>query len=79
MPALYALGQHAALVEAQRALAPGELIFAFLDDIYVVATKSRAHLASAVWQRLWNALQACALTWASYVPGAEVVGTHLQA
>eukprot|EP00969_Alexandrium_andersonii_P075407 3325011-Alexandrium_andersonii.AAC.1 len=35
MPALYALGQHAALAEADRQLHEDELLFAFLDDVYV--------------------------------------------
>ena len=35
MPALFALGQHGALLQAQSALEPGEDLFAFLDDVYV--------------------------------------------
>ena len=37
MPALYALGQHRALVAVQAILLPAQEIFAFLDDIWVVA------------------------------------------
>ena len=42
MPALYSLGQHDALVEADRELLPSETILAFLDDLYVVTSKARA-------------------------------------
>ena len=44
MPALYALGQHPALVELQRHLRPGELVFAYLDDIYVIVPSARARV-----------------------------------
>ena len=43
MPALFALGQHAALVEVNEKLQDGEFIFAFLDDIYVVSQPDRVH------------------------------------
>ena len=46
MPALYALGQHPALVELQRHLRPGELVFAYLDDIYVIVPSARARVVS---------------------------------
>ena len=36
MPALFALGQHDALVAIQNRLVPGERLMAFLDDIYAV-------------------------------------------
>ena len=42
MPALFALGQHPALQEAQAHLLPGEHLFAFLDDIYVICEPDRA-------------------------------------
>ena len=35
MPLLFSLGQHRALCEVQRRLRRDELMFAFLDDIYV--------------------------------------------
>ena len=38
MPALYALAQHDALVEADGQLLPSELLLAFLDDLYVVTS-----------------------------------------
>ena len=44
-PALYALGQHAALVAADQRLQPGECLAAFLDDVYVVTTPARAREA----------------------------------
>ena len=51
VPALFALGQHAALAEARRHLRPDELLLADLDDIYVITTAERAHGKA----RLWNA------------------------
>ena len=44
-PALYALGQHDALVAADERLQPGECLAAFLDDVYVVTTPARAREA----------------------------------
>ena len=44
-PALYALGQHDALVAADAQLRPGECLAAFLDDVYVVTTPARAREA----------------------------------
>ena len=41
MPALYALGQHAALQEVSDSLGEGELIFAYLDDVYVLCDPER--------------------------------------
>ena len=38
---LYSLGQHAALQSVQDAFLPGEQLFAFLDDIYVVCLPER--------------------------------------
>ena len=38
MPLLFSLGQHAALRAVQSQLQLGELVFAYLDDIYVVTT-----------------------------------------
>ena len=42
-PALFALGQHSALCSAASALHPAETLVAFLDDLYVVTTRGRAH------------------------------------
>ena len=41
MPLLFSLGQHAALRAVQRQLLPGELVLAYLDDIYVITTPDR--------------------------------------
>ena len=41
MPALYALGQHAALTQVHATLRHGEMLFAYLDDIYVLCDPSR--------------------------------------
>ena len=42
MPALFSLGQHAALRHAASQLMPGEHVFAYLDDLYVVCPRWRA-------------------------------------
>ena len=41
MPALFALGQHAALVHVDVSLHEGEMLFAFLDDIHILCDPSR--------------------------------------
>ena len=45
MPALFALAQHDALVTASGNLFLDELIFSFLDDLYVVTSRPRAYEA----------------------------------
>ena len=71
MPAFYALAQHDALCDLQGQLRDGEAVFAFLDDVYIVALpeKTRAlydALSNALWDRarirlherktrIWNA------------------------
>ena len=44
MPALFALAQHDALVEAASQLNPNERVFSFLDDLYVTTSKQRARV-----------------------------------
>ena len=44
MPALYALAQHPALAAVAAQLRPGEQVFAFLDDVYIVCRPDRASL-----------------------------------
>ena len=41
-PAFYALGQHNAFLAANAALQPGDSLFTFLDDLYLVTTPERA-------------------------------------
>ena len=48
MPALYALGQHPALVAAAATLLPGETVFAYLDDVYAVCQPERVHAVANV-------------------------------
>ena len=55
MPPLYALGQHPALEEVRGQLRPGEAIFAYLDDVYVLCQPDRA---TAVFDLLATALSA---------------------
>ena len=54
MPAFYALAQHPALHDLHTQLQDGEAVFAFLDDVYVVAPPERVRvlydaLAAALW------------------------------
>ena len=51
MPALFALGQHAALVAVQDTLLPSEKLFAFLDDIYAVVKLERVAEVHASLER----------------------------
>ena len=56
MPALYALGQHPALLQAHAALTPGVDLYAYLDDFYVTCQPERAGpaftaLGIALWER----------------------------
>ena len=56
MPALHALGQHAALLQAHTALGPKEDLYAYLDDVYVTSGPERASpifeaLGEALWER----------------------------
>ena len=44
MPLLYALGQHSALVAASERLKGDEILFAFLDDLYVKSSPDREEL-----------------------------------
>eukprot|EP00439_Symbiodinium_sp_Y106_P022169 s7562_g2.t1 len=71
MPAFYALAQHDALCDLQHHLRDGEAVFAFLDDVYIVALPERVRalydaLSAALWERarirlhegktrIWNA------------------------
>ena len=41
MPSLFAVGQHSALGDASAQLLPGEHLFAFHDDIYMVTMPER--------------------------------------
>ena len=41
MPLLFSLAIHDSLVEANRGMQPGEHLFAFLDDVYVVSPPGR--------------------------------------
>ena len=55
MPALFALGQHPALVAAQSAMHPSTKLMAFLDDVHVVTTPPRvAHSYAPLDRALWE-------------------------
>ena len=47
MPAFFVLARHDALVQADGNLLPSEHIFAFLDDLYITTTASRAAEATS--------------------------------
>ena len=54
MPALFALGQHRALVAAQSAMHPSAKLMAFQDDVYVVSSPPQVaacytHLERELW------------------------------
>ena len=54
MPALFALGQHGALVAAQSAMHPSAKLMAFQDDVYVVSNPPQVaacytHLERELW------------------------------
>ena len=53
MSALFALGQHQALVAVHDQLAPHERLFAFIDDIYVVCSPDRVSDIHNMLQREW--------------------------
>ena len=55
MPALYSLAQHGAHQEVQAQLLDGEAVFAYLDDVYVLAAPERIReLYDAVARTLWG-------------------------
>ena len=51
MPALYAIAQHPALAAVNEQLHEGEAVFAYLDDIYVVAAPERIRELQDLCQR----------------------------
>ena len=60
MPAFYALAQHDTLCDLQRQLGDGEAVFAFFDDVYIIALPEwiRA-LYDALSAALWGRAQIC--------------------
>ena len=54
MPALFALGQNAALQAVNARLRDGERLFAFLDDVYVICIPERVgDIHGALREELW--------------------------
>ena len=47
MPLLFALGQHPALASVQEGLAPGDVLLAYLDDVYVKTLPARVGVVYA--------------------------------
>ena len=55
MPALFALGQHQALVAVQETLRPSEKLLVFLDDFYVASVPSRiVSVEESLEDKLWR-------------------------
>ena len=55
MPLLFSLGQHGALQSVASVMLPGERLFAFLDDVYVVCAPERvSSLHSRLRAALWD-------------------------
>ena len=55
MPMFFCLGQHGALRAIAERLLPGEKLFAYLDDLYVVCQPDRVgDVHTAIWQELWR-------------------------
>ena len=55
MPALFALGQHQALVAVQETLQPSERLLAFLDDVYVASVPARIDtVEESLEDKLWR-------------------------
>ena len=55
MPMLFSLGQHNALRVVQARLQEGELIFAYLDDVYIICSPERVSAIYAILQEeLWR-------------------------
>ena len=79
MPALYALGQHRALVAVQATLLPSEKLSAFLDDTWVVANAHRIAAIYAELERAFGLTRASASTWAKRSCSTGEVSCHLVA
>ena len=55
MPLLFSLGQHPALEAVHRPLRPVELLFAFLDDVYIVCSPARVGMVHTLLENaLWG-------------------------
>ncbi|CAE7924529.1 unnamed protein product, partial [Symbiodinium sp. KB8] len=54
MPAFHALAQHDTICDLQRQLRDGEAVFAFLDDVYIVALPESRALYDALSTALWD-------------------------
>ena len=50
IPLLFPLGQHDASLEVQNRLLPGEMLFAYLDDMYVVCRPERVGTVTQSWK-----------------------------
>ena len=48
MPMLFSLGQHNALRAAQPTLEEGELIFAHVEDVYIITSPARVSAIHAI-------------------------------
>ena len=78
MPGLYALGQHAALLDLHSQLHPGEGLYAFLDDVYITSLPERTppalRAAQTSLSRLANVQVHLGKTRAWNAAGEELAG-----
>ena len=78
MPSFFALGQHAALVQVNATLREGEMLFANLDDIYVLCDPDRiaeifVQIRHALFHQTGKSTSAKPMKWL-----ADKDGSHLQ-
>ena len=88
MPALYALGQHRALVAVSDQLLPTERLLAFLDDLFVLCNPHRvANVQQALWEhfrisahqektQIWNRAGEAPKRWRALTAAAPLVETE---
>ena len=82
MPLLFSWAIHNALDEAKREMLPGELLFAFLDDIYVVCSQARVRTVfNLLSEKLFAGSGSALPTWEIWAPrsatarGSRSLGT----
>ena len=76
MPALFALGQHRALVAVRERLRPDEHLLAFLDDVYIVCRPDRVVHIHAMLRLSCGTTRASRSTRAKHRFGTAVVSNR---
>ena len=77
MPLLFSLGQHGALVAVQAQLKEGEMLFIFLDDIYIICSPARVGEVYESWRRHCVRRLASTSTRARRSYGTRQASSHL--